>query len=178
MEDVMDYPTQPQLLKVPLDTGDIVYTPDWVARDMVEFFNPRDIILEPCRGRGVFLRYLPKGTYWCEISDGKDFFAWSKPVDWVFGNPPYRIIKEWLQHSFNIADNVVYLLPMNCPFNSMGRLKMIYDYGGIKSLRAYGNGSLFGMDYGFAVGAFHIKRGYSGQINFTISVASNDSPEK
>ena len=166
--------SQPQLLKIPLDSGDVVYTPDWVAQDMVGFFNPSGTILEPCKGRGVFLHYLPSNTEWCEILEGKDFFAWNEPVDWVFGNPPYRIIKEWLQHSFNIADNVAYLLPMNSPFNSMGRLKMIYNYGGIKSIRAYGNGSLFGMGYGFAIGAFHIQRNYLGQIDFTICVASQD----
>ena len=27
--------THPQLLPIPLDLSDVVYTPDWVARDMV-----------------------------------------------------------------------------------------------------------------------------------------------
>ena len=51
--------TQPQLLQIPLDAGDVVYTPDWVAKDMVDYFNPKGKILEPCSGDGVFLKYLP-----------------------------------------------------------------------------------------------------------------------
>ena len=30
--------------------GDRVYTPEWVARDMLEHFRPSGRILEPCRG--------------------------------------------------------------------------------------------------------------------------------
>jgi hypothetical protein len=30
-----------------LDPQDVVYTPDWVARDMVEYFKPSGRILEP-----------------------------------------------------------------------------------------------------------------------------------
>jgi hypothetical protein len=65
---------QPQLLQIPLDPGDVVYTPDWVARDMVEFFKPSGRILEPCKGDGVFLKYLPPHAEWCEIQEGRDFF--------------------------------------------------------------------------------------------------------
>lgn len=49
--------SQLQLLNIALNEKDIVYAPDWVARDMVEFFRPS--ILEPCKGDGVFLKYLP-----------------------------------------------------------------------------------------------------------------------
>lgn len=34
--------------------GDVVYTPDWVAHDMVDHFAPCGRILEPCRGAGAF----------------------------------------------------------------------------------------------------------------------------
>ena len=159
---------QPQLLKIPLDNKDVVYTPDWVARDMVEYFKPSGHILEPCKGDGVFMKYLPPDTEWCEITEGRDFFAWSKPVDWVFGNPPYSILNDWMKHSYQIADNIVYLMPMNSPFNSMNRLGEIANYGGMIDIRAYGNGSIFGMGYGFAVGAIHFKRNVPSQITFTI----------
>jgi hypothetical protein len=156
--------TQPQLLQIPLDPGDIVYTPDWVARDMVEFFKPSGRILEPCAGDGVFLKYLPDGTEWCEIERGRDFFAWTEPVDWVFGNPPYKILNKWMQHSYSLALNIVYIIPMNSPWNSMGRLREIATYGGMVHTRAYGNGSLFGKDYGFACGAIHFQREYIGPM--------------
>lgn len=69
--------SQPQLLQIALDPGDVVYTPDWVARDMVEYFKPSGRILEPCAGDGAFLEYLP-GAEWCEIEKGRDFFAWNE----------------------------------------------------------------------------------------------------
>lgn len=160
--------SQPQLLHIALDVGDVVYTPDWVALDMVDYFKPSGRILEPSCGDGVFLKYLPKDTEWCEIEKGRDFFAWNKPMDWMVGNPPYKIIKEWLEHSFIYASNVLYLMPMNSPFNSMARMKVILSYGNIKAIRAYGNGSIFGMDYGFAVGAFWFQCGYKGKTDITV----------
>jgi adenine-specific DNA-methyltransferase len=51
--------TQPQLLQIALDKKDVVYTPDWVARDMVDFFKPTGRILEPACGDGAILKYLP-----------------------------------------------------------------------------------------------------------------------
>lgn len=50
---------QAQLLNIILDPKDVVYTPDWVADDMVSFFQPSGKILEPSKGEGVFLKYLP-----------------------------------------------------------------------------------------------------------------------
>ena len=55
---------------------DVVYTPDNVARDMVQFFKPSGRILEPSKGEGVFLKYLP-GADWYEITEGKDFFNYN-----------------------------------------------------------------------------------------------------
>lgn len=158
---------QPQLFDIALDQGDVVYTPDWVAKDMVEHFNPIDIVLEPCKGEGAFTNYLPDAE-WCEIELGRDFFKWGKPVSWIIGNPPYKQLAKWLEHSFNLADDVCYLLPMNCIWNSMKRMKLVADYGGIVEMKAYGEGSIFGFGYGFAVGAIHFRRNYQGEIAFSI----------
>lgn len=155
------------LLKMALDPRDIVYTPEWVAADMVSYFKPSGEILEPCCGDGMFLKFLPS-AHWCEIEKGIDFFTWETPVNWMVGNPPYKLIKQWLEHSFRFAENVLYLIPMNSPFNSMSRMKVILDYGNIKAIRAYGNGSIFGMDYGFAVGAFWFQRGYRGATDISM----------
>jgi len=135
---------------------------------MVSYFKTDGSILEPCCGDGVFLRYLSGDVSWCEIEKGKDFFAWSIPVNWMVGNPPYKLIKKWLEHSFTYANNVLYLIPMNSPFNSMSRMKVILEYGNIRAIRAYGNGSIFGMDYGFAVGALWFQKGYKGMTDITI----------
>ena len=159
--------TQPQLLDVALDEGDVVYTPDWVARDMVDCFAPTGRVLEPCKGDGAFMQYLPKAS-WCEIELGRDFYKWHDTVDWIIGNPPYRQLAQWLEHSFDLANDVCYLLPLNSVWNSMKRMRMVLEYGGIVAMRAYGEGSIFGMGYGFAVGAIHFRRNYSGDITFSL----------
>lgn len=159
---------QPQLLQIPLDPGDVVYTPDWVASDMVEFFKPSGRILDPCKGDGVFLKYLPPHTEWCEIQEGRDFFKWVKPVDWVFGNPPYKTYREWMQHSMMIANNIVYLLPHEYPLNSMEIITAVYNFGEIAARRFYGDGRWLGFPVNRPIAAFHFQRGYRGPMYTTI----------
>lgn len=160
--------TQPQLLQIALDKKDVVYTPDWVARDMVEFFKPTGRILEPCAGDGAFLKYLP-GADWCEIEKGRDFFAWHEPVDWIVGNPPYRQYTEFIEHSFEIARNIVFFLPASKPFTSMRRAKKIKDYGGIVHLRYIVEGTKIDFPLGFPMAAVHFQRGYTGPMYTTIA---------
>ena len=71
----------------PIKRGDVVYTPDWAAQDMVGFFKPSGSILEPCSGDGAILKHLPAHTQWCEIEKGKDFL-WGK-----------KLVHRWL-HKF------------------------------------------------------------------------------
>jgi|SRR3972149_2384990 len=156
--------TQPQLLQIPLNPSDVVYTPDWVARDMVEYFKPSGRILEPCAGDGAFLKYLP-GADWCEITKGRDFFACHEHYDWIVGNPPFSLFDLWLYHSFEICDHALYLAPTSKTFNSHAMLKIIYAWGGIQDLVEYGTGSSLGFPIGFSVAALHFRRGYTGPIN-------------
>ena len=156
-------PTQPQLLSIALKPSDVVYTPDDVARDVVDFFKPTGRILEPSAGDGAFLRHLPKDTEWCEIEKGRDFFAEHRNFDWIIGNPPYSIFSEWLRHSFKIADNIVYVIMPHSLYNSVGRLKRIQEYGGIKTNLILGTGKEIGMmDVGFLIAAVHFQRNYRG----------------
>jgi hypothetical protein len=159
---------QPQLISMSLVEKDVVYTPDWVAADMVDFFKPRGTILEPSAGDGVFLKYLPPNTEWCEIDKGRDFFEWRAGVDWCFGNPPYSIFSEWMVHSMEIAQNICYLIPLNKPFNSGKMIKEWKDYGGIVHMRYYANGGALGFPIGFACGAVWFQRGYTGGIGTTV----------
>lgn len=156
---------QMQLLQIPLDTQDEVYTPDCIARDMVEFFKPHGRILEPCKGDGVFLKYLPPSTSWCEINEGRDFFAWHTPVDWCFGNPPYKQFYEFMEHSYSIATNIVYLLPVDKPFNVFKTLEMIFNKGRIVHARYYGDGRTVGIpEIHRPATAFHFQKGYFGPM--------------
>lgn len=154
--------TQPQLIAMSLKASDVVYTPDDVARNIVDYFRPSGTILEPCAGDGAFLKYLPPDTEWCEIEKGRDFFAYHKPVEWIVGNPPYSIFNEWLRHSFEIAENIVYLIPINKMYNDFGMFKAIHEYGGIRTIYAIGRGERANFPMGYAVGACHLQRGYKG----------------
>ena len=38
---------------------DIVMTPEWLAKEIIEHFKPSGVILDPCRGEGVFYSNFP-----------------------------------------------------------------------------------------------------------------------
>lgn len=153
--------------------GDRVFTPTWVARDMVEHFRPAGRILEPCKGAGAFLEVLPPDVAWCEIDEGRDFFAWSAPVDWVVSNPPYSLTRKWFRHSYTIAEHLLYLVPLRNVFSGFGFVREIYDFGGIVEIRHYGTGGSVGFPMGNAIGAFHIQRGYGGTQRTTFASRPN-----
>jgi hypothetical protein len=165
---------QPQLLHIPLNLKDVVYTTDWVARDMVEFFKPSGRILEPCAGAGVFMKYLPPHTEWCEIERGRDFFNFHEPVDWCFGNPPYGMFAKWMRHSYTIAKHICYLLPLNKTFLSKKNFDDLEKFGWPRHMRFYGNGSAFDeFKMGFAVGAMLFERDYHGEMGHSIARKEN-----
>jgi len=143
--------------------GDVVYTPQWVAQDMIEHFRPSGRVLDPCRGTGVFSDLLPD-CEWCEISEGRDFFLFLASVDWVVGNPPYSLTRKWFRHSYTLAENLLYLVPLRNVFSGHGFVREIYDFGGIVEIRHYGGGATLGFPMGNAIGAFHIQRGYKGNM--------------
>lgn len=146
--------------------SDVVYTPDWVVDDMLTHFAPSGRVLDPCSGDGAFLDKIP-GADWCEITKGRDFFQWAEPVDWVIGNPPYSITREWFKHSYQIADNVCYLLPVRNVFSAYGFLREVDAYGGIVAVRVYGTGNRLGFPMGNAIGAVHLQRDYRADTQFT-----------
>lgn len=158
---------QMQLLKGALSLGDIVNTPDWVARDMVQWFKPTGKILEPCRGDDAIYRYLPEGSDWCEINMGRDFFQWSKKADWIITNPPFERFIDWHEHGLFIAPNVVYLLPAHLFFRAGSRIENARKKGWIKHIRFYGNGGDLGFPMGNPVIAMHFIRGYLGDTSWS-----------
>jgi hypothetical protein len=147
---------------------DVVYTPPHVAEAIVARYRPSGTVLDPCRGDGAFWKLIPEAK-WCEVEEGRDFFSWKKPVDWIIGNPPYSVLNRWLTHSFELADNIVYLLPIAKVFGSRMRLEMVKKYGGIVEVWAPWTGRGVGFEFGWAVGAVHLQRGYQGKMNLDIT---------
>ena len=144
-----------------------VFTPDYVAEDAVAILRPSGIILDPCLGDGSFYNAFPSSEtkMWCELDKGKDFFSFDERVDWVIGNPPYSIYLEWLQHSFKIAHDVAYLVPVNKVFQRWVVMDLIAKYGGIRHMIVYGSGIQIGMPFGFSVAMFHFKKGWKGDTS-------------
>lgn len=152
--------------------ADIVYTPDYVSKQIIDFLSPSGLCLDPCKGDGAFLKYMPEDSDYCELREDKDFFSYNKNVDWIIGNPPYSIFEDFLIKSFEISDNVSFLVPTNKVFQRQIIMEMINKYGGIKSMIIYGSGQLIDFPFGFSVGNFHFKKGYKGDA--TIKMGMKD----
>lgn len=145
--------------------NDKVYTPEFIVDEVLSIFNvmihPSHSILEPFKGDGAFYKKLPERTDWCEIDEGKDFFYYNKKVDWIITNPPYSIFKEVLPKCLELADNIVFVLPINKLLSSMPRLMDIKRANcAIKSIHYLGSGRQLKFPFGFPVGVVYIKRGY------------------
>ena len=147
--------------------NDVVYTPLELAQDMVFFFKPSGLCLDPCSGGGVFLDLLPAGSEWCEITKGRDFYAWNKQVDWCFGNPPYSHYMAWMEHSMKLSSNIVYLMPFYKMCSSGKFLDELFNWGGIVHVRFYGTGKPWGFPFGHALTAVHYQRGYHGSTSWS-----------
>lgn len=161
---------QTQLFKTEPIQGDIVYTPEYVSRHIVDFLNPSGLCLDPCKGDGAFLKYLPDESDYCEIRENKDFFDYNKKVDWIIGNPPYSIFEDFLKKGFDISDNVSYLVPTNKIFQRQIIMELINEYGGIKSIIIYGSGTLIDFPFGFSVGNFHFQKGFKGETKILMGM--------
>ena len=145
-----------------LNPNDVVFTPDDVAKLVVEYFKPSGMCLDPCMGEGAFYKYLPKNSRdWCEIVKGKDFFEYHTQVDWIVTNPPYSNFNEFLAHACEISDNIVFLTPQSKFFKSWGTLMQIFGYGGFKTI-LFMKARKCGFPFGFPVACTHIVRDYKG----------------
>ena len=157
--------------------SDIVLTPDWAAKDIMEYFKPHGTILDPSRGNGAFHQFMPNGSPWCEVREGRDFFEWDERVDWIVGNPPYSIFRKWITHSFAIADNIVYLLPIQLVYNPILLLREIFEYGGIPHFRWYDVGLDIPWSRSRIIVAAHFKKSYLGGTTWSVVNAPQNIAE-
>lgn len=148
--------------------SDYVLTPEWCAKDIVEFFIPTGKLLDPCRGLNkVFYNQMSQDAEWCEIQEGVDFFKYNKKVDWIISNPPYSIFYNWMKHSFDIAENIVYLLPTFKIFNSLGLCRMYMQNGWIKHMRFYDVGKEIEWSRSRPIVAAYFQKNYFGDTSWS-----------
>ncbi len=156
--------------KNPQPPNDLVMTPPKIAKAAIGLYDipSGSTILEPCRGEGSFYDNFPKDCRkeWCEIEQGRNFFDYEGNVDWIITNPPYSILDAFLTKAFEVASNIVFLLPLSKMFSSFGRINTILNYGNIVSIHLI-PASKCGFPFGFPACAFYMKRGYEGQTLIT-----------
>jgi len=136
-------------------------TPENIAIKIIEYFKPSGMILEPAKGSGNFYNNFKGKKDWCEIDEGRDFFEYNVKVDWIITNPPYSIYDEFLIKSFEVADNIVLLVPLAKAFKSQKIDNEIQKYGGLKEVVFLGGGQKVGFNFGFPVGCLYYQRGYN-----------------
>lgn len=148
-----------------VNKNDVVFTPDDIAKAICETFQPLGKVLEPCKGEGAFMQFLPANSDWCEIAEGRNFYDYNQKVDWIVTNPPYSDFNRFLDHSFNLADNIVLLVPIAKIFKSMKTIDIVFRYGGIVACFFIG-AHRCGFPFGFPCGIFYFKRNYYGPTTF------------
>ena len=149
---------------------DVVFTPEYVSKKIISLLNPSGWCLDPCKGDSSFYNNLPIHKDYCEIEEGKDFFEYTKKMNWIIGNPPYSLFEEFLRHSFNLAENVSFIVPINKVFQRQLIMNMINKYGGIKQIIVFGSGQKVGFPFGFSVANFHFMKGHKGETNIIMGL--------
>lgn len=152
---------------------DKVKTPDNIAKKIMEWIDKEivgyPLVLDASMGEGAFYFNFNNRYHrdWCEIDKGRDFFQYLGKVDWIITNPPYSIFDAFLEHSFEISDNVVFLCPLSKIVSSMGRIRKYKKYGGIPKILII-SASKCGFPFGFPCCAVWFKKGYNGGTEIDI----------
>lgn len=152
------------------ESNDVVLTPALLAKKIIEHFPLKGRILDPCRGAGAFFSQFPEDCekLWCEISEGKDFFAFNEKVDWCVSNPPYSLFRTFLIHSMEVANDIVYLITVNHMWTK-ARVRDLREFGfGMKEIFCVETPDNFPPS-GFQYAAVHISKGYEGEIKLTFA---------
>jgi hypothetical protein len=153
--------------------NDVVFTPPFVAEHIVKKakqWGAKGRLLDPFKGNGAFYDAIkehicPDSLDWCEITEGRDFFDYKERADWIISNPPYSTFGDVLERSFMIANNIIYLIPINKVWCSDKRVRMINEWGGVRRIARYTTKEC-GFRFGYSLGAVHFEFAYRGPIEF------------
>lgn len=157
----------------PSGGNDVVYTPDDLALKVVRHFKKQinGVVFEPCSGGGAFVRALRKiGIEPIEgdISKGLDFFDYTKKVDWIITNPPWSKARDFARHSYELADNIVFLITIIHFTALRARLKDMEQANFmIREIALVDTPPYPWPQSGFQLGAVHLQRNWSGETKFT-----------
>lgn len=146
--------------------SDYVQTPEWCAKDMIDFFKPSGKILDPCRGENKVFHNILQCDF-AEIKEDIDFFAVQEMYDWIIGNPPYSIFNKWIKHSYKIGKDIVYLLPTFKVYNALSLMRLYYKEGHIKHIRLYDTGKEIEWSRSRPICAVHFQVGYFGDTSYS-----------
>ena len=155
--------------KAGTETNDRVFTPPGLAQFVFDYFKPKGFGLDPSMGDGAFYRLMQDGQRdWCEVDKGRDFFDYSRKVDYIFTNPPWSLIRQFVHHGMDIADDVYYLMTVNHAFTK-ARVRDVYSRGFyIADILCVPTPKEFPQS-GFQLGVVHWKRG-DGSTNIRYGV--------
>lgn len=143
-------------------SDDVVMTPPELAKALVNHFSLRGKGLEPCKGTGNIYNLLQNADY-CEISEGKDFFDYNQHVDYIFTNPPWSKIRDFLLHSYNLTDNIYILFTVNHLWTKARLRDMKENNFGIKEICLVDTPKSFPQS-GFQLAMIHLQRNWQGTI--------------
>jgi hypothetical protein len=144
--------------------SDLWMTPPDLAQRIVDHFSPSGLCLEPARGEGAFYNAFPGQKDWCELTDGRDFLDHTGQAEWIITNPPWSILRKFLNKAFSVANNVVLLVPVYHAFTSARYRDMLKAGFGIKEICFVDPPKNFPV-MGFMLAAIHWERNYNGPIN-------------
>lgn len=161
--------------------NDSVMTPEKTAISIVRSFPIFGHCCEPCAGEGAFLNALkslqgvtvdwfendPDRT--CFFQSNGDFLGQeiSERYSWVVTNPPFSTFPKFLKKSFEIADNVLFLCPLNAAIGLKLRVRLAKEAGfGLRRIILVDTPPNPWPQSGFQLGAIWWQRSYSGDVEW------------
>ncbi len=147
------------------NSNDDVMTPLNLCEKIINYFKPAGTILEPCKGSGNFLQYLPKDSLYCEIKENKPFENFNNNVDWIITNPPWSKVRLFLEKSCQCSNkHIVFLITVNHVFTK-ARIRITNNYSFYLKDILYIDTPKEFPQMGFQLGIIHWEKDYNGQVN-------------
>lgn len=113
------------------------YTQEEMVKELIPLIplTEGDTVLDAGSGKNkVFFNNIPTfcHSFECELEEGIDFLEEKNKYDWIIGNPPYHIGKDFLKKASEIANKgIAFLINLNClnSFLLPSRLKDLISKG-------------------------------------------------